>query len=100
MKKVIKFTKKHFIEALLYSLHSKQKEALAQIDRLLKVKKKDEKILYTKALILWELGTEEEVLDFIYDAKELAPNSTLLLKLEKSIINIQNLLPYGDCILD
>lgn len=62
-----------------------KKEALNQIDRILKVQPKNDKLLASKALILMDSGTEEEVLDYLSEALELVPNSSQLKKLEEKV---------------
>lgn len=94
---VLKF--KSFLEALFYAKKSKDKEAMAQIDKALRKDPSNEKLLKTKALLLWELGSEEEVFDFLDEAKKLLPQSTTLLKFEEKVRNLQQMFSSVDSIV-
>lgn len=69
---------------------------MQQIDKSLKKDPNNEKLLSVKALLLWELGSELEVFDFLNDAKKLAPNSVALSKIEERIKNVQNMFSNVD----
>jgi tetratricopeptide (TPR) repeat protein len=81
---------------LFFAKASKDKEAMQQIDKSLKKDPNNDKLLSIKALLLWELGSEEEVFDFLNDAKNLAPNSVALAKIEERIKIVQNMFSNVD----
>lgn len=92
----VKLSQTSCLEALLFSKHGKEKEAMSMIDKSLKAHPSSEKLLLAKATILLEYGTEEEVLDFINEAKKRVPDSSSLKKLEEKVQKMSTPLSEGE----